>query len=346
MKIKWGVIGAGGIARRRTIPEVFANGKNSEIVAIMDINTEVLREMQEEFGIVKVFSKLEDLLLEEEIEAVYVASPVHLHYEHVLSALQSGKHVLCEKPLARTLKEAEELAAVAEKKGLKFGVAFMMRYNVYHRKIKEWLNNGMLGQIVACRAQLTCWYPPIAGAWRQELQKSGGGALLDMGCHCIDLLEWLVGTIKEVSGFVDTITHNYEVEDVSSVLLKFENGAQGFVDNYFNVPDQASHNLLEIYGTKGAVITRRSIGQDPGGDLEYCFETTEKLYNAKQVRNEEGWQKLSLEEQPLYAQEVDDFSRWLIEGGSFPLSYEVGLRNMRVVEAIYQSCLEKRVVRV
>lgn len=345
MKVKWGVIGAGGIARRRTIPEVVAYGRESEIVAIMDVNTEVLREMEQEFGNVKTFSSLEDLL-KENVEAVYVASPVYLHYKHVLDALQNGKHVFCEKPLARTLKEAEELAMVAEKSGLKFGVAFMMRYNVYHRQIKEWLDSGKLGQVVACRAQLTCWYPPLAGAWRQKLQKGGGGALADMGCHCIDLLEWLVGEVKEVFGLVDTITHNYEVEDTSSVLLKFRNGAQGFVDNYFNVPDGASHNLLEIYGTRGAVVARRTIGQDPGGELEYYFEMENKHYDARQIRGKEGWQKLYLEEQPLYAQEVDDFSRWLIEGGSFSLSYEAGLRNMRVVEAIYQSCLEKKVVQI
>ncbi|WP_369017952.1 Gfo/Idh/MocA family oxidoreductase [Thermatribacter velox] len=345
MKVRWGVIGAGGIARRRTIPEVFNYAQKSEIVAIMDVNTEVLNEMQQELRSVKVFSNLGEFL-KEEMEAVYVASPVHFHYKHVLSALQSGKHVLCEKPLARTLSEAEKLASIAEQSGLRFGVAFMMRYNAYHRQIREWLSEGKLGQIVACRAQLTCWYPPIAGAWRQELKKSGGGALSDMGCHCIDLLEWLVGEVKEVFGFVDTITHNYEVEDVSSVLLKFKNGAQGFVDNYFNVPDRASHNLLEIYGTRGAVMTRHSIGQDPGGELEYYFEVLDRGYDAKQSRDKEGWQRLYLKAQPLYAQEIDDFSRWIIEGGSFPLSYEAGLRNMKVIEAIYRSCLEKRVIQV
>lgn len=91
------------------------------------------------------------------------------------------------KPMALTLDQTEAMVELAEKKNLKIGVAFMMRYNVYHQKIKKLVEENQLGQVVYGRAQLTCWYPPIPGAWRQKKVTGGGGALIDMGCHCIDL---------------------------------------------------------------------------------------------------------------------------------------------------------------
>lgn len=345
MKVRWGVIGAGGIARRRTIPEVMHFAERSEIVALMDVDENALVATARESGITRIFRTVEELL-KEDLDAVYIASPVAFHYLQAKQALEAGKHVLCEKPLALKVEEAEELLELAQKKDLKFGVAFMMRYNVYHQKIKEFLDEGRLGQPVACRAQLTCFYPPIPGAWRQKKETGGGGALTDMGCHCIDLLEWFFGEVREVFGFLDTITHPYEVEDTSTVLLKFENRAQGFVDNLFNVPDEAGRNLLEVYGTKGAIFAQHTIGQDPGGEVWCFFSEGEKTYDALQRRTASGWEKLELEPKSLYAQEVDAMSRWILEGEKPLISAEVGVRNMKVLEAIYRSAVEKRAVTV
>ncbi len=345
MKVRFGVIGAGGVARRRTIPEVLAFARHSEIVACMDVNPQALEEISQSFGITRATTSLEELL-GADIDAVYIASPVAFHYKQAMQALSFGKHVLCEKPFALTLCEAEEMTEKAEKEGLKLGVAFMMRYNVYHQKIKEWIEEGRLGQLVAGRAQLSCFYPPIPSAWRQKKGEGGGGAFMDMGCHCVDLLEWFFGETREVFAFMDTLIHDYEVEDTSSVLLKFASGAQAFVDNYFNVPDRASKNALEIYGTKGAVLTHYTIGQEKGGMVWYLFEEEVSGYDALQKREETGWQMLSLEPKPLYAQEVDAFSRWILFGEKPLISYEVGLRNMRVVEAVYRSSAMGKPVRV
>lgn len=345
MRVRWGVIGACGIARRRTIPEVLRFAEKSSIVALMDVDKEALRVTAQEFGIPCAYLTVPELL-KEDIDAVYIASPVAFHYPQVKEALEAGKHVLCEKPLALRVEEAEELLEIAEKKGLKFGVAFMMRYNVYHRKIKEWVDEGVIGQPVFARAQLTCFYPEIPGAWRQKRATGGGGALTDMGCHCIDLLEWFFGEVAEVFGFLDTITHPYEVEDTSTVLLKFKNRAHGFVDNFFNVPDEAARNTLEIYGTEGAILAQHTIGQDPGGEVWYCFSGGVKRYDAFQRRESPSWQKLELTPKPLYAQEVDAMSEWILGGEKPEIVAETGLRNMRVLSAIYRSAEERKAVAV
>lgn len=347
MTIKWGVIGAGGIARRRTIPEVIQYAQNSVIKAVMDPNPQSLAEIQKEFNLEAAFTTLEEIL-KEDLDAVYIASPVFAHFEQAVQSLQAGKNVLCEKPLSLSIREGEEMAEIAEKKKLKLGIAFMMRFNVYHQKIKTLIDDHQLGKIVAARAQLTCWYPPIQNAWRQIPQLSGGGALADMGCHCLDLLEYFLGNITATVGFLDTTVHPYQVEDTANVILKFESEAQAMVDNYFNVPDKAANNLLEIYGTKGAILTKNTIGQDPGGTMWLYQEKEEKNYDAQQSRKEISYQLVELKPSPLYAQEIDAFSQW-INTGVKPkpdLSAAIGIRNLKVLDSIYRSAKEKKVVEV
>ncbi|HSV30536.1 MAG TPA: Gfo/Idh/MocA family oxidoreductase [Atribacteraceae bacterium] len=343
MKLKWAVVGAGGLARRRTIPEVIQFAQNSEIVSLMDVDEKAVRETGELFGVRHVCTTLDEILTGDSV-AVYIASPVHSHYEQGMAALQAGKHVLIEKPMALNYSEARQMAQLSEKNGLKLGVALMMRYSVYHRTIKTLIEKGDLGEMVAGRAQLTCWYPPAPGAWRQVRVQGGGGALNDMGCHCIDLLEWFLGPVSEVAAFTGTLTHRYEVEDTSTVILRFENGSQGIVDNYFNVPDQAARNVLELYGTKGAVSCRRTIGQDGGGEMEVFTQEGRAGYNADQVRFFDEYRPVRLTPTPLYAQEIEAMSRWIQEGEKPLISYEIGLRNIRVVEAVYRSAEEKRTI--
>lgn len=340
LPVRWGIIGAGGIARRRSIPEVMRYAKESAIVSVMDVEEKALQEITQIFSIPQSTTSVEKLL-QGGCEAVYIASPVFAHFQQCKEALRAGKHVLVEKPMAMKVEEAEEIIALAEEKGLKLGVAFMMRYNVYHRLIKRMIEEGKFGTMVGARAQLTCWYPPVSGAWRQKKELGGGGALADMGCHCIDLLEWFFGEAKEVVAYTASLVHPYEVEDTATVLLRFPNGAQGIVDTFFNIPDEASRNALEIYGTRGAVLCQRTIGQDGGGEVEIFLKEDEKGYDATQVRTTDGFYKVKLDPKPLYAEEFDAMSAW-IQGGEKPLiHYEIGLRNLRVIEAAYASSLKK-----
>jgi len=345
LKIRWGVIGAGGIARRRSIPEVVQHAEESTIVSVMDTDGKTAQEVAQSFAIPHFTTSVTELLATY-CEAVYIASPVFAHYEQCRAALQAGKHVLVEKPMAMKVEEAEEIVALAEQRGLKLGVAFMMRYNVYHQAIKNMIERGSFGTLVSARAQLTCFYPPLPGAWRQKRELGGGGALADMGCHCIDLLEWFLGEVKEVVAFTHSLVHDYEVEDSATVLLRFQNGAHGIVEAFFNIPDEASRNVLEIYGTNGATLCRRTIGQDGGGEMEVFLREGERGYDAAQVRTVDGYQRVTLEPKPLYAQEFDAMSAW-IQGGEKPLiHYGVGLRNLKVVEAAYLSAAQKRFVGV
>lgn len=348
MKVKWGVIGAGGIADRRVIPEMLQVADNSELIAVMDVVPERAQEVASKYGVPYVYANEEDLLKNKEIKAVYIATPQHLHHQQVLLAAEHGKHILCEKPIAISLQQAEEMIEACERAGVKFGLDYNMRHNVYHQKAKELVGQGVLGQLVMGRAQLTCWYPPIPGAWRQDISLSLGGSLIDMGTHCLDLLEYIMGTrAVEVVGFQANITHGYEPEDTSTILLRFENGAHGIVDNYFNVPDEAAKNFLEIYGTKGSLLASGTIGQDPGGTMTSTLLPAEKGYSAQQAREPPvPVHTYTLQPQPTYGTVVRVFAEAIEQDKEPAATGEDGYRNLKVVLAAYEAARTGRVVSI
>jgi predicted dehydrogenase len=267
-----------------------------------------------------------------------------------VQAAQAGKHVLCEKPIAITVDEVDQMEAACAKAGVKFMLAWCMRQNVYNKKMREQVQAGALGKLVMGRAQLTCWYPPIPGAWRQDVAISHGGALLDMGTHCLDLLEWLMdSTIVEVTGFTDLLVHKYatRIEDTSTFLARFRNGAHGIIDNYFNVPDAAAQNALELFGTKGSIIARGTIGQDPTGEMFSILQSQETGYDANQVRDTEAnRQEYKLEPIGIYGQMITLFTDCILQDRQPQESLANGRHSVKVVNAIYQAARERRVVEV
>lgn len=348
-KIKWGVIGCGGIAARRTIPEFKKMVSNAELVSVMDISAERAQAVAQQFGIPH-WCATEKELLKQPVDAVYIATPQNAHCRQVIQAAKALKHVLCEKPIAVSIREVDRMEAACRKAGVKFMLGFCMRNNVYHKKARELVQSGALGQMVMGRAELTCWYPPIPGAWRQDLAISHGGALIDMGTHCLDILEWIMDTrIVEVTGFQDLRTHKYPtpIEDASTILVRFGNGAHGIIDNYFNVPDAAAQNSLELYGTKGALIGQGTVGQDPTGKMFSILQAAETGYNANQVRNVETQrQEYRLEGIGLYGQMIDIFSRCIMDNTEPPVTLADGRHSVAVVLAIYEAIRKRKVIKV
>lgn len=332
-KVAWGVIGAGGIADRRTIPEGILPARNAKLAAVMDIDVNRAVSVARKYG-VPGYSRVSDLLADEGIEAVYIATPTFRHKTQIVQSAKAGKHVLCEKPLTLTAKEAETAVKACDEAGVKLGIGFMMRYNVYHRKLRAMVQNGDLGTVVFARAQLTCWYPPIAGAWRQDPKLGGGGALMDLSVHCIDVLEFILGPVREVTGYVESLVHPYPSDDANAVLLAFESGTIGFIDCAFNIPDDASENVLELQGTKGCIKARMTISQGPGGEVRHCLVKAAGGYDAAQRRSAASYRPLSLKPRNTYRAEIEAFSHAILTDTEPPIDGAVGLHSMRVVEAI------------
>ena len=334
-KIKWGVLGSGGIAKRRTIPEGIIPANNAQLVAVFDVNQKINSEVASQFGAVGVASEAD--LLTAGIDAVYIATPAYLHRQQVLACIEAGKHVLCEKPLGMTNDEAKEMITTAQSAGVKLSTAFMMRYQSQHQEALKMIRDGKLGKCVYARAQLSCWYPPIDGAWRQNLSQGGGGSLIDMGCHCIDLLEMFLGRVKKVSCFTNNSVHDYQTEDSAVAMLTFENGTIATVDTFFCIPDNSSKNVLEIYGSKGSILAKGTLGQGQAGEMTAYLEDDSAGYDAKQSRSSNAGIKITPTPVNMYLAEIEDFCNDVLEGKITSNDEDSGLRSQIVLSACYES---------
>jgi len=343
-KIKWAVIGSGGIARRRTIPEGIVPADNAELAVVYDISAEANAEVAKEFNAKAVGSI--DELLKSDIDAVYIATPVNVHCEQVIACAKAGKNVLCEKPLGMTIEEAKKMIAACKEAKVTLGCAFMMRFHSQHREALKLIQAGKLGKLTCGRAQLSCWYPPIEGAWRQVPEQGGGGSLMDMGGHCIDLLEMFLGPVKKVSCFINCTVHNYKSEDSAVAMLFFENGAIGTVDNFFCIPDNSSKNVLELYGSKGSILAKGTVSQGEAAEMTAFLEKAEAGYNAQQARQaDEG---LVIAPKPIntYRAEIEEFGAAVIEGREPLNNAELGLQSQKVLAACYESARTGKVVEI
>ena len=337
MKLKWGIIGCGGIADRRTLPGMMS-ARNSEPYAVMDANFAVAERVKEKYGAKYAFSKYEDVLELPEIDAVYIASPVFCHKEQAIAAAKAGKHILLEKPIGLDLAETEEVIAACKAAGVKLGVGFMMRYHAYHQAMKQVIADGRIGDIVSMRAQFTCWYPEIENAWRQNKALSGGGALVDLGVHCIDLLQYISGlNAVECVGFTASQTFSYSVDDSASVILKMENGALAYVDCNFNIPDSAAKCPLEFYGTKGSMVAIGTLSQEEGGSVEILACPEKVGYDAMQDRSLVEPISLSVEFGNMYTKEIEAFADAVINNAEPPVNGDNTLLVHKIIDTVYRS---------
>ncbi len=340
-KVKWGVIGCGGIARRRTIPGMIL-ADNAELVAVMDTDLDVANDVKNEFGAAYAFDNTEDLLALKEIDAVYIASPVFCHKRQAMDAVAAKKHILLEKPMTLTSKDSEEVAKAADAAGKKIAVGLMMRFHAYHQKMKELIAEGKLGSIVSMRAQLTCWYPEIPGNWRQNKDLSGGGALMDMGIHCIDLLQYISG-LKAVSvtGFTGNQTFPYHADDSAAIVMKMDSGAFAYVDSNFNIPDAAAKCKLEFYGTRGSIMAEGTISQVEDGNVEVLISEDTLGYDAQQERVDVRPMKMEAELGNMYTKEIQSFSNSILNDTPPEISARDGIEVQKIVEGAYKASEQK-----
>jgi predicted dehydrogenase len=340
--INWGVIGSGGIARRRTIPEGIVPARNGRLVAVYDSARTTNEEVGRQFGVWAAGSVEE--LLSAGIDAVYLASPPATHPEHTAACARAGKHVLCEKPLALTVADAEGMLAACREASVRLGTAFMMRFHAQHQAALQLLRQNRLGQPVFGRAQLSCWYPPIPGAWRQHPATGGGGSLIDMGSHCIDLLEMFFGPVRALSCLTSRTVHTYASEDSAVVTLQFSNGALGVVDTFFCMPDEASQNRLELYGTLGSILAQGTIGQGDRGEMLATLQEAKASYDAAQTRETAGALPINPAPVNTYRAEIEEFSQAILEEREPSNDAFQGMHSQRLMAACYESARTGRVV--
>lgn len=343
-KIRFGVIGAGGIADRRTIPGMMLSDK-AELVAVMSPNPDNAEAIRKKYNAGYAYSDVEELLRNDEIDAVYIASPVVRHAEQARLAAEYGKHILLEKPIAMDCAEAEQVLEYCESRNVLVAAGLMMRFGTQVNNMKTAIAEGKIGQVVSGFSQFTLWLPPEAGNWRLQKKLSGGGCMMDMAVHTIDLVEYITGMrITRVAAMHETITFDYDVEDTSTVLLRLENGAQVTVRTNFNIPDQAAKWSLDFYGTRGRLLGDTIIGQDDGGSCNALFLEGNTDYDPAQKHNDDDGVFLTGDFGNLYTREIDSFCDSICRGTALVAPARDALHIQRVMEAAYQSSDKKIII--
>lgn len=331
--IKWCIIGAGGIADRRTIPAILEDS-NNKIVALMEKNVEVGKRVSEKYGI-KCYNDDEEMLKNEECDCVYIGTPVFCHKSQALLALKYNKHVFIEKPIALNSTDGKEMVEAFKKAKKQLFIGYMMKYHNLHSKARKIVKEGGIGQVSSIRLQFTCWYPDIKGAWRQTKALGGGGAIMDLGVHCIELAEFILNDeINEVKAFYDTRTFGYEVEDNAVIIFRTKGGVLGHIDVSFNVPDKASNSKLEIYGTKGNIICSNTLAQEETGKLSYLY-SPQGEYDAAQSRVEVKPKDYKGKNGNLYLKQIQDFCKYVANGKLYYKYADRAVQVQEVVDKIY-----------
>ena len=341
-RIGWGVIGCGGIADKRTIPGMLLSRK-CRLVGVMDKSQAVAAEVAGRYRC-ETFKNVDALLRSPEIDAVYIASPVVCHPEHVQKAADAGKQILCEKPLAVTIAECREVLRYCHRKKVHLMLGFMMRFHPIHQLLHRWVADGKLGRVIMARAQLSHFHVEYnadgSRNWRQDPKKSGGGSLMDMGIHCVDLLRFFLGKeVESVSARVATLANNYKVEDTGVLLLNFSEGAIGIADSTFAV--QGAQHAIEIYGSRGSVFVDNSISQVEEGNIWTVFDGRKKKYPYK---------KHPHCQYSMYMREIDEMNDCILEEREPRYPARDGVIDQAIVQTGYRAsaggrCLKIPVIR-
>lgn len=255
-KLKWGVVGLGKFTEMKFLPTI-VHLRSSQVISLCSHNFDRAKSLATKFGIPNYFDDYQSFL-NSEIDAVYISSINSDHYYQAIEAAKAGKHIFCEKPLALNSIQAEEMVNAAEQNKVLFAVNYIHNFHPLTIKAKEIISTLNLGKIVSIQANFNIDFPPDNN-YRFIKEKSGGGALRDLGTHTINLLRYFGGEISDIDGYLDNIIYQSEVEDFAAAIVKFQNGGYG----YFNVSYNAkkAFNRLEIICHRGSIEIDDLIGR-------------------------------------------------------------------------------------
>lgn len=262
----WGMVGFGWVARDFALPGLLAAG--GRLAAVADPAPEA-RRAAAALG-AAAHADLAPLLATGGLRALYVATPNHLHRPAVEAAAAAGIAVLCEKPMAASLDEAEAMADAVRRAGIRWGCAFDQRHHPAHALMRRMIAAGEIGTVTAIRIAYACWVPPgwARDNWRADPARAGGGALMDLAPHGLDLVDHLLGEpLVAVSAMVQRRVQDYAVDDGALLIGRTASGVLAQLHVAYNCPEALPRRRLEVVGTRGQLVAERTMGQAPGGAL-------------------------------------------------------------------------------
>lgn len=342
--LKVGVIGGGSISEFHIKPYV----KNADalLIALCDKNKERLAEVGLRYGVDNLYTNYEDLLANKEIDAISICTWNNTHAEIAIAALEAGKHVLVEKPLSMTVDEALAVEEAVKKSGKILQVGFVRRHGDNTKLLKQFVDQGELGEIYYAKASCIRRLGN-PGGWFSDKTKSGGGPLIDLGVHMIDISWYLMGKPRPVS--VSGNTYNRlgnrsnirnlsfykaadydpglnDVEDMANALIRFENGASLFIDVSFTLHAKKDELYVKLFGESG--------GAEIEPELAIVTEKNNAILNIEpQIDN------LSFDFEAAFTNEINHFVECCREGKETIAPVADGVQVMKILNAVYESAV-------
>jgi UDP-N-acetyl-2-amino-2-deoxyglucuronate dehydrogenase len=252
-KLRFGIIGCGVIGRIHA--EAISSLPDAQLVAVADVIPKRAQELAEEFHVTP-YEDVQEMLAHEELDIVDIGTPSGQHGEHACQVMRSGRHVIVEKPMEIRRAAIDEMLRVQQETGMKMAVISQHRFDPVTRQLHDLVEEQAFGRLVLGNAIIPWWRSQAyydSGAWRGTWKLDGGGVLMNQSIHSIDLLQWLMGPVRSVFAYTDTLVHRMETEDVAVAVLRFANGALGTIAATTGAYPGVS-TRIEIYGDKGSAV--------------------------------------------------------------------------------------------
>ena len=252
-QIKWGLIGCGDISRKRVAPAL-RDLPNCDLAAVNRARFDLAEQFARDFGARKWLRDWRDLVADPEIQAMYIATPVHLHAEQTIAAAAAGKHVLCEKPMAMNAAECEAMIQACSENRVKCGVAYYRHFYPVIDRIAEIVLAGEIGTVSVVQINAFDYFNPPPDDphyWFVTKAQAGGGPMMDFGCHRLEVLLNLFGPVTEVCALSGNVLFQREVEDTTIAVLRFASGPQAVLS--VTHAAREPQDTLDIYGSDGSI---------------------------------------------------------------------------------------------
>lgn len=327
-KVKWGVLGVAAIAVKKVIPAM-QKGDWSEIAAIASRDSRKAEDAAHQLSIPKAYGSYEELLADPEIETIYNPLPNHLHVPWSIKAAEAGKHVLCEKPLSLTVREAKELLRVRDRCGVKIGEAFMVKTHPQWLRVRDLIGKGVVGKLRSIVGIFSYFNRDPKNV--RNVTAWGGGGLMDIGCYPITTSRWIFGEEPlRVCGMLEA-DPEFGTDRLSSAMMEFPSGYSVFTCSTQLVPYQR----MQFLGTAGRIEIKVPFNAPNDRPCEILIDNGQDVFGS-------GITEETIPVCDQYTIQGDAFSKAIREGTEVPVALEDAISNMAVIEAIFKSADRKR----
>ena len=316
-KIKWGILGTANICTYGTIPDMKLS-ESCELYAIAGRNPEKVRNFKEKYGFEVAYNSYEELLHDENIQAVYIPLPNDIHLKWVKEALKNRKHVLCEKPMALNANEATEMFATASEYGVHLMEAYAYLHSPYVASLKADIESGIIGDVDYIESAF------ITQGYKEDFRlhkEYGGGAMYDLGCYCTTMILTLIDSepefVKAVAEFIDL-----GVDNNTSGIIRFKNGARASfnVGMILGENSNSRFDRLYIHGTKGSI--RSDVEYNQAGEVSYKIFTNDGVIE----------RKVSVPQN--YSLEIENMSRCILYGDKLHVTPDFSIKNAELIDKV------------